>query len=162
MLPLGLRRHPAEFLFEHGLVDLGPIDQAVVDVDAAIGLLDPHRPQRLHRIGVAVEIDDLLLVGRDAVARIGDHPDEIAERVEVDILETAHRLDLDDLLAKVVEPRELVIGGAAARVSALVGRTVDVIGRDADGLLEYLDRQGVIFGGQLGHARIEVGHEFLQ
>ena len=155
VVPLGLGRRPAELLPEELLVELRLVDEAVEAVGAD-DLLLPLGAEGLDGVGVAVDVDDLLLRGRDAVVRVLDPPDEVAESVEEDVLGLPDGLDLDDLLAEVLEAGELVVRGAAERVAPLVERLVHVVGRDADRLREHLLGEGEVLCGELGDAGVEL------
>jgi hypothetical protein len=156
VLPLGLGRRPAELLPQELLVELRRVDEAVEAVGADDPLL-PLGPEGLDGVGVAVDVDDLLLRGGDAVVRVLDLPDEVAEAVEEDVLGLPHRLDLDDLLPEVLEARELVVGSAAERVAALLVRLVDVVSRDSDRLREDFLGEREVLRGELGDAGVEGG-----
>ena len=157
VVPLALGRQVAQLLVEEVLVHLGGVEDAVEAVDAA-GVLEPLGAQGLHGVRVAVDVDHLLLVRGDAVIGILDPPHQVAEVVEIGVRCVPHALDLHDLLAEVVDAGELVVGGTAERVAALVDGLLHVVSGDADGFLEHFGSEGQVLGGQFGNAGVQVGH----
>ena len=96
----------------------------------------PLRAQRLHGVGVTVEVDDLLVFGRHTVERIAHDPHEVAVVVEPHVVGVAHGFDVDDRVAQEVQATALVVREPGTRVAALVDGPIDLVGRNADGLLQ--------------------------
>jgi len=138
VLPLLTRGEEAELLAHLLLVDLGGIGEAVVAVDALADTLVPGRAEGVDGVGVAVEVEDLLLGSWDSVLAVLDDPDEVAHLVEVDILRALNGADLDDALLEVLQAGELVVAHAA------LGVLVAVVGGDADGLAKELCGEGAV------------------
>jgi len=132
VLPLVTRREVAELLAHLLLVDLGGVGQTVVAVDALTDALVPGSAEGVDSVGVAIEVEDLLLGGGDAILAVHDNPDKVAHGVEVDILSALDGLDLNDALLQVLQAGELVVAHAA------LGVLVAVVGGDSDGLAEEL------------------------
>jgi len=127
---------------ERVMIEPRRVAEPLVGVDGATEFRVPLVAQCLHGVGVPVEVDDLLVVGVDAVVRIGDLPDEIAEFVEVDVVRMPYCAEFDDAFAEEFESRAFVVGQATVRIAALVTRHVDVVVGDPDGLLQDLHSFG--------------------
>ncbi len=104
-----------------------------------------------------IEVDDLFLSGRNAIVGIFDHPHQVAEIVEADILGFTHGLDLDDLFPQVFNAREFVVGQAALRITAIIRSFLYVVGGNADDLPEHLRGEGAVLRREFRDAGIEVG-----
>jgi len=122
VLPLVLRRNPAEFTVQRSAAERLRVQQAVVGVHRATELGVPLLTQRLHRVGVAVEVDHSLMLGGHAVERVARHPHEVAVVVEPHVVGVADRLHVDDGVAQEGEPRALVVREPRPRVAAGVAR----------------------------------------
>ena len=157
VVPLGFRRKVSQLALQEVALQARGIEEPVVGVDAA-GLLLPRRPQGVHGVGVPVEVDDAFVLRGDAVGRVLERPDEVAVAVVADVLGAADGADLDDHALQVLEARLLVVRKAAGRVAAGILRPVDVVGRDADDLLENLLRDRPVTGRELRHPGVEVAH----
>ncbi len=110
----------------------------------------PLGAQGLHRVGVTVEVDDLLVLRWHAIERVAHDPDEVAVVVEPHVVGVAHGLDVDDRVAQEVKPATLVVREPRTWVTAVVDGSVDLVGRDADGLLQDCDGERAIPLGQFG------------
>ncbi len=130
------------------------VDEAVICVDSA-ELLAPRRPQGLHGVGVPVEIDDPFVVGMDPVLGIGDEPDQISVVVEPHVFGEPDCADVDDRLPEEFQTGPLVVAQSAGRISAVVDRPVDVVGRDPDRLAQDGARKIQIELAQLRNAVAE-------
>lgn len=136
-------------------VDRGAVDQAVVWVDSTLQLVAPLVAQRLHRVGVTIEVDDALVVGRHLVERVGDRPDQVAVVVETYVVGVQHRSDIDDRVEQEPQPAALVVRQSTARVAATVHGEVDLVGGNADCLLQDRNRQRTVPFGQFGNPSVE-------
>jgi len=132
VLPLVTRRQEAKLLAHLLLVDLGSVGETVVAVNTFADTLVPGRAEGVDGIGVTVEVEDLLLSGRDAILTVLDNPDKVTHLIEVNILRAFDGADLDDALLEVLKAGELVVAHTA------LGVLVAVISRDTDGLTKQL------------------------
>ena len=168
VLPLVVGGQPAQLAPQEGAVEPRLVHQPVEGVQAA-GALAPALAQRVHGVGVAVEVDDALVVARHAVVGVLEHPVEVAEGVEADVVLVQHPAGLEQRGAQVAQARALVVAGAAQRVAAgpgaagcLGGRrgAVHVVGGDADGLAQDGGRQRQVARRRRRDARVERAAHF--
>ena len=152
---LVLGRHVAELGAQFCRRRRHAVDHTVVRVDRSAELVVPLGAKGLHRVGVAVEVDDPLMFGRHTVEGVAHDPHEVSVVVEPHVVCMSHGLDVDDRVAQEVEPPTLVVRQARARVTTIVDRSVDVVGRDANRLLQDGDRERSILLGKFGDPAIE-------
>jgi hypothetical protein len=154
VLPLVVGREPAEPPPQGAAVEPRGVHEPEERIEPA-GLLVPLGAQRPDRVAVAVEVDDALRVVRHAVIPVLQHPVEIAEGVEADVVLVRDRARFEDDAAQVLQARPLVVAGAAERVAALRERPVHVVGGDADGLPQDGRRERQVTRGGRCDLRVE-------
>ena len=111
--------------------------------------------QRLHGVGVPVEVDDLLVVRVDAVVDVLHGPHQVAELVETDVVSVPDRADLDDPTHQHLQTWAFVVAEPGLGVTALILGQVDLVGRDPYGLLQDLHGEWAVSGGQFGDPFVE-------
>ena len=157
MLPFVVGWYMAEF-GPHGVViEARRIHQAVVRVECSGELGVPLGAQGLDGVGVTIEVHDLAILGSEFVVLVLHGPDQVAELVEAHIVSRVDRFDVDDRVAEEPQSPGLVVGESARGISAVIGRTIDLVGRNADGFTQELDSEGQVPLGQFGDAYVEVG-----
>ena len=67
----------------------------------------------------------------------------------------ADRADVDDRVAQETKSAALVVREPGARVATIIDRSVDIVGRDADGFFQNLNSKRAIPFGQFGDLVIE-------
>jgi len=138
VLPLVTRREETELLAHLLLIDLRGVSETVVAVNALTDTLVPGRAKRVHSIGVTIEVENLLLSGRNAILTIHDNPDKVTHFIKVDIFRLLNRADLDDALLQVLQARKFVVAHTA------FGILIAVISWDTDGLTKELSSKRTI------------------
>ncbi len=144
VLPLAVGRHVAEQATERRSVDATEVEETVVRVDPAAGLLEPLRTQGLDGVGVAVHVDDAFVVGRETIRFVLHGPHEVPVGVKRRVFWAPHRTHLDHGALQVLHPWPFVVAQAAKGIAALLFGLFHVVRRNADRLLQDAGGEGPV------------------